>query len=444
MHVSAALVYAPGVKTGESLDIGTVFSAFQNSIDHIPFLTQKLKSLPMGFDEPYWVPDSRFVLAQHISEIPLDEARDWADLTRQLALIHGEGLNMKRPLWQAVLLSKLDNVPGIQPGSVILMLKVHHACIDGVSLAAMIGMLHKIKNETIAKSRVAHKVNDYELWSRATVKSWSRPIKLAATVSKLLPKMSKLQTLDRPDTLESRTDNRRTRFNNKVNAQRVVGAVRIPIESVRLIKRFVRGITYNDIAVSVIGGALRQYLQIHGELPRYSLVSGVPVNVRRQGDLQRGNKLATMQVGLATDIEDPVSRVRAVHQYALLGKQKINALGTGTIMDISDGLTPNALAEGLRALNFASTHLEDMPVPFHVMITNVPGPQEDIAMEDYPLHSILGLGPIRQSMGLFHIVIQTAKEQTISFTSCHSMMPDPEVYEACLSQSISALVQACR
>jgi len=443
MHVSAVLVYAPNSDTGDSMSVGTVISAFENVLAAVPFLTQKLKTLPMGMDEPYWVHDSRFELKQHVSVSSLGGKQDWGALKASLARLHAQGLNMKRPLWSANVITGLDKVEGIEQGSVVMMLKVHHACIDGVTLASMISNLHMGASDVAPASVVKQHPDDYELWGRATLKSWSRPLKLADTVSKLIPGMSKVRELETPENLDSSVGNRRTRFNDRVSRNRVVGAVRIPIESVKQIKRFTRGVTFNDIAVSVVGGALRSYLLARGELPRKSMVCGAPVSLRTNSDKGSGNKLATMQVGLATDLVDPVARLRAVHQYAVHGKKKISALGSGTIMDISDSLAPVALAEGLRALNFASTRLADMPVPFHVMISNVPGPQQQMSIAEYPLQSLMGLGPVRHSMGLFHIVIQTATEQTISFASCYGMMPDPEAYEECLEKSVKELVNAC-
>jgi hypothetical protein len=111
-------------------------------------------------------------------------------------------------------------------------------------------------------------------------------------------------------------------------------------------------------------------------------------------------------------------------------------------MDISDSVVPGVLAEGLKALSFASTRVSEMPVPFHVMISNVPGPLRPISLHDAPLHSLIGLGPIRHSMGLFHVVSNSAEYYTISFTACRSMMPDPQFYEKCLRKSFRKLLAA--
>ena len=42
-------------------------------------------------------------------------------------------------------------------------------------------------------------------------------------------------------------------------------------------------------------------------------------------------------------------------------------------MDISDSLPPRMLVEGIRTMALAS-RFGEMPVPFHTMISNVPGP----------------------------------------------------------------------
>jgi len=68
MHVSPVLIYEPCVGSSSGLDIATVRQAFADSLPKSPILTQKLLSLPMGMDEPYWVADKKFDLNKHISE----------------------------------------------------------------------------------------------------------------------------------------------------------------------------------------------------------------------------------------------------------------------------------------------------------------------------------------------------------------------------------------
>jgi hypothetical protein len=231
-------------------------------------------------------------------------------------------------------------------------------------------------------------------------------------------------------------------FNHIVSERRSVGLVLLDTSGLIRIRRAVRGVTPNDVASSVIAGGLRDYLLHHRQLPRESLAAGMPMNLRNAGAAGRGsNQIATMAVGLATAEADPVERLRILHRYALAGKRRVKAFGTGTIMDISDSVTPSVLAGGLRTLAWASS-VAPIPVPFHTMISNVPGPEGDQHLAGVPLVATAGLGPVRDNMGLFHVVSGAAQTVSLSFSACRRLLPDPEVYARCILTSYRALCAA--
>ncbi len=148
-----------------------------------------------------------------------------------------------------------------------------------------------------------------------------------------------------------------------------------------------------------------------------------------------------MAVGLATHIPDPVARLRLIHRYAVAGKKQIDALGSGTVMDVSDSVAPAVLAEGIRTMARAS-QMAEVPVPFHTMISNVPGPQDTLFLGEAELVTPIGLGPVRDNMGLFHIVSGGANITSLSFSACQKMLPDPDFYQRCMQRSFAALRSA--
>ena len=221
-----------------------------------------------------------------------------------------------------------------------------------------------------------------------------------------------------------------------------MGILLLPRSELRAIKRAVRGVTENDVASAVIAGGLRKYLHTTNQLPSLSLVAGMPINLRNSSDQGTGsNQIATMAVGLATDIEDPVERVRMIHRFAVAGKREIKALGTGTVMDISDSVPPTILAEGIRTLAWAS-QLAPVPVPFPTMISNVPGPDGEPTLETLPLLACAGLGPVRDNMGLFHIISSTDRMVSLSFNACGRLLPDGQSYRDCLQAAYEELASA--
>jgi hypothetical protein len=110
MHVSPVLIYGSGMENSSGLDIETVRHAFSDSLPTSPILTKKLLSLPMGMDEPYWVNDKKFDLNNHISEHKLPDPGDWGQLKTLLARLHSNGLDLKKPLWHAFLITGLDDI----------------------------------------------------------------------------------------------------------------------------------------------------------------------------------------------------------------------------------------------------------------------------------------------------------------------------------------------
>ncbi len=446
MHISPVLIYQPAANG--TVELATITRQFAGVLHESPVFRRKLLRIPMGMDAPYWVDDRHFKLDNHIHEHTLDAPGDWQQLCELLARLHAKGLNMQRPLWEAWLISGLNHVEGLAEGSFALMLKIHHAAVDGMSLARMIGAIHAAGVDQQGDA----KQDDWQpeapdamaLWNNSNMRQMLRPLKFASTFRKLLPVVSKVrQQQQQPRDNPSTPTRTKTRFNAEVSRQRVVGAIRMDAHSLKTIRRVVRRVTFNDIAVSIVGGGLRKYLSAKGELPQDSLVCGAPVSLRNKGDDGApGNKIVTMQIGLASDIADPVQRLRAVHQYALEGKAKIKALGAGTVMEISDSVAPAVLAETLRTVSFATRMRDNIPVPFHVMVSNVPGPREPLFLAGAELHSVLGLGPIRHTMGLFHIVTHSEQNYSVTFTSCRKILPDAAFYEQCLQDSFAELLTA--
>jgi WS/DGAT/MGAT family acyltransferase len=97
--------------------------------------------------------------------------------------------------------------------------------------------------------------------------------------------------------------------------------------------------TVNDVIMALVSGSLRAYLQARGELPAESLRTSMPVSLRTDGDEEFGNRLTATTVTLATDLEDPVARLRAISGDSTLAKQAAHAGGKG-FMEVMQLLPP--------------------------------------------------------------------------------------------------------
>src|SRR5207249_2707927 len=87
----------------------------------------------------------------------------------------------------------------------------------------------------------------------------------------------------------------RTRFSGKVTTHRVVEARRFELDTAKQIKKAVDGATINDVAITVVGGALRRYLDEKGELPSESLRVMAPISTRTPEQAgTAGNQVSAM------------------------------------------------------------------------------------------------------------------------------------------------------
>lgn len=81
--------------------------------------------------------------------------------------------------------------------------------------------------------------------------------------------------------------------------------------------------------LAVVAGALREWLGGRDRLPERPLTAAVPVGTDRDDGPPRlhGNRVSTMFTTLATDVEDPVARLRKISEVTRESKQVQRLLG---------------------------------------------------------------------------------------------------------------------
>jgi WS/DGAT/MGAT family acyltransferase len=201
------------------------------------------------------------------------------------------------------------------------------------------------------------------------------------------------------------------------------------------VKNAVPGATVNDVALAVVGGALRGYLLTHDELPGARLVAAVPISTRLPGDVRDGNRISIMMSSLATDVADPLERVAAIAAATRARKERANAVRARALADAAQ-VIPGALV-GVAMRRLAPLVASRRPLA-NVVVTNVPGPPDPLYGFGARMVACFGLGPIMDGLGIIHLVGSYAG----TFTACREMVPDPEFYGKCIEAAMAELVAA--
>ena len=442
MHVGSVLVFEGSMR----------FSDFRETmaarIHLVPRLRQRLTMVPFGIGKPYWVEDPGFNLDMHLQHVALPSPGNWKELRGLAARIFSVPLDRSRALWEMTFVEGLDEIPQVPPGSVAVISKVHHAAVDGVSGSDMIGMLLDVTKEprtfTLPPPRTVPPMpNELEVLSHTARKIMGKPSEIkrvALEIKDALAAAAKVRDKGvepPPVPMTAPT----TPINHTITGQRIWNTALLELDRVKAIRRITRS-TLNDVIVAICAGALRRYLDEKGELPQKPLIAMVPVSTRGKDEHGKmGNKVSAMLLDIATDVADPVERLKLISSHAQGGKAFERAGATRAFVDLWE-FVPFGLASRVSRL-YSRFRVSEMHNPlFNLVITNVPGPQVDLYMAGHKLLATMGMAPLVDGMGLLITVLSYNGVISISPTSSPAVMPDLDRFSRYLRESANELEAA--
>lgn len=449
MHIGSVAIYDPSTAPGGFVRFKDILRFIQARLSGARSFRQRLVRVPFDLDHPYWIEDPEFDIEYHVRHIALPKPGDWRQLCIQAARLHSRPMDLTKPLWEFTIVEGLDNIEGLPPGCFALVSKVHHAAIDGMSGVEMSAAVHSIDADVTDPAgpdtwRADNMPQVADLLVRSYVNNLVQPMRALETIGRSLPGVGRLANEVRKGDVSVRNTRPapRTRFNGKVGAHRVWDAVPFPLKDIRAIKDAVPGATVNDVILSIVGGGLRRYLQGKDGLPKDTLTAMAPISVRGEGEKAAlGNLVSAMVVGLGTQIEDPLERLRFVHGEAINSKAMTNAIGAKNLADYSQ-LIPSGLA-GLAARLYTRVGAANAHAPaFNCVVTNVPGSRVPLYFAGARMVAMYGTGPVFDGMGLINPVYSYGDTIAVSFTADRDMMPDPDAYAAGLRDAFAALKAA--
>ncbi|WP_425228317.1 WS/DGAT/MGAT family O-acyltransferase [Sphingomonas sp.] len=449
MHIGSVGIYDPSTAPGGFVRFKDILRFVGERLGGARSFRQRLVRVPFDLDHPYWIEDPEFDIEYHVRHIALPKPGDWRQLCIQVARLHSRPMDLTKPLWEFTIIEGLDNIDGLPPGCFALLSKVHHAAIDGMSGVEMSAAVHDLDASMTTPEKIdGWKAEDMpkvaDLLARSYVNNLIQPMRIMETIGRSLPGMGRLASQVRSGDVSIRNARPapKTPFNGKVSAHRVWDAVPFALTDIRAIKEAVDGATVNDVILAIVGGGLRQYLNGKDQLPKETLTAMAPISVRGEGEKAAlGNLVSAMVVGLGTQVEDPLERLRFVHDEAVNSKAMTGAVGARTLADYSQ-LMPSALA-GLAARLYTRVGAANAHAPvFNCVVTNVPGSRVPLFFAGARMVGMYGTGPIFDGMGLINTIYSYGPTIAISFTSDRDAMPDPAAYAEALRQSFEALKAA--
>ncbi len=443
MHIGAINIFAPA--DGERAFDFEAFKAYVKERLHLsPVFRRRLAEVPMNLGRPFWVDDPDFNLDGHMFHVGLPAPASLRALARLAAQLYNPQLDRSRPLWRMTFITGLEGIEGLPKNAFAALTQIHHCNIDGMSGAEMMAAIFDIfpKPRKIAPSDEPYSPRPLpgyrELIAKAYAGTADAPNKVfdflkgSADTAIQLAKEATSQLLPLPPMPMTAP---KSILNVPVTASKVFGAVDLSLERIKAVKKAM-GVKVNDVVLAICASALRQYLQEKSALPAKPLVAMTPISVRSDEESgAMGNRISGMLVGLATDEEDSVERLRKIYESTQSSKVYSKATPVDQIVELIP-FEVGALASRF----YTQMGLSNVHRPFfNVIITNVPGPPMPLYMNGFKLLHQYGLGVTFEGIGLMIVVFSYNGILSVCATSCEPIMPDIDHFAQLIRDGLGEL-----
>ncbi|MGH3865271.1 MAG: wax ester/triacylglycerol synthase family O-acyltransferase [Pseudonocardiaceae bacterium] len=417
-------------------------------LDQLPAFRWRVVPLPLGLAHPVFVEDPRFDLADHLCHAVLPEPGGPEELDAACAQLASQCLDRGRPLWRITL------IDGLADGRQAMVLEVHHALMDGFAIRTTLARVFSAEEPAasrpprlpghmpgrvpgrvrLATGALAHGVRALarlpELVGRtrrATVAVRQRRARAAVRVPKA--------GVDTPPSV----------INQGFTPERRFARASLPLDSVLAVKN-VACATVNDVALALVGSALRHYLQARGALPDRSLVANVPVGMEEPEATPRaeGNRFSRLTTSLGTDVADPWERLQRISAVTAEAKACLDLTGREMLTDWLEYLPSMLISLMVRHGQAARRRpgKRGAKLDTNVVVSNLRGPSVRWQLGSTVVEELYLAGPPNNGVGVNVALWDYGGRLLFGILSFADSVEDPGELAGLLSHSLDELVEA--
>jgi diacylglycerol O-acyltransferase / wax synthase len=428
MHVGGLSLYEPPEGGGREF-VREFYDRLVAQQDFQPTFLKRPATFFGGFANLGWSYDKDLDIDYHVRRSALPSPGRVRDLLELTSLLHSSLLDRHRPLWEAYV------IEGLKDGRFAVYTKMHHSLIDGVSaLKLMQRALSSDPDDAEIRAPWSLRKPKRKPRSSSPLSSLVHTVGSLAALGPSTVSLARAALFEQQLTLPFGAP--RTMLNVKIGGARRCAAQSWSVDRIKNVKN-AAGVTLNDVVLAMCSGALRYYLLEQDALPDAPLLAMVPVSLRREDEADAGgNLVGAILCNLATDVEDPAKRLETVSESMYKNKTVFSQL-------------PRIQAQALSALNMSSLAMTAVPgwvtstsPPFNVIISNVPGPREQLYYGGARLDGSYPLSAILDGQALNITLVSNADTLDFGLVGCRRSVPHLQRLLAHLETSLKDLERA--
>ena len=364
-HIGAVQVFDPGKGNSQTL-VKRIVEAFRGSEVDAPF-----KCVPQfpTFGRARWLNYENYDPLYHVRQLALPTPGNTRQLLDVVADLHTGMMDRSYPGFMVYV------IEGLEHGKFALYWKVHHAYIDGGGMVMrMSAMMADTAKKGVAIRPLWAPLPELATAHAAATAPAERSGRLKAT-HRVMREMSGLagQSLLQAGGLRDRKTPLpftagRSLFNGPLRPARRLGVESLDLGALKTQAR-ARGVTINDIVLTLVGAALERYSEERGEPVAKTLVAGCPMAVRRAGEESAGNQIVALTVMLGEPGCDIAARLDQVHASASDAKEDARSVSREALMGFQ------MMVGGVSELMGHTRWGDRVPPMTNVNVSNVAGPR---------------------------------------------------------------------
>jgi WS/DGAT/MGAT family acyltransferase len=443
MHIGGTAIFEGGAlrRPDGSLDIDRIRSFIESRLPRIPRYRQVVSFTPFG--RHIWLDDPHFNIEYHVRHTSLPKPGTEKEFKALCGRVFSQALDRSKPLWEVWI------VDGVEGDRVGFITKVHHAMVDGVRSVDLIEAL-------LTKDPVT----EFQPGARWLARRKPRAVLLmlddARRAAEVPLDLARQAPAFARDLFRARSDARlalkgavdlwkktvlrpsETPFNQRVGSHRRFDWIDTNLQDVKSVRHRFGG-TINDVVLATVTGGVRRYLEHRGIHPQgMTFRVMAPVNiVARSGRAEElGNQVSAWMVPLPIAERDPRRVLEIVQKTTARLKEERNALG-GLLLSKLSGLAPSTLLS-------LGSQVPWRGLPFNMVVTNVPGPQQPLYLLGAKMVNYRGTLPLGNYLGLGTVIVSYDGKLQYSFTADWDLVPDVGVYARSIGEAFKELHEAAR
>ncbi|MDE0853326.1 MAG: wax ester/triacylglycerol synthase family O-acyltransferase [Nevskia sp.] len=372
----------------------------------------KLVRVPLSTVFPA-VAEASFVdMDYHVRHTALPAPGGERELGELISHLHSQLLDRSRPLWTCHVIEGLAN------DRFAIYTKIHHALTDGVNGIRMLA-------RSLATTQAGQWSAPWHVQRTRKPKGSGNAAELPATASELITQCRSMahamgeMVFRKPgqEPVRRPFEAPRSALNTRVTAARRVATQQLDLERLRRIAKRSQT-SVNDVFLALCSAAMRRHLKDACALPTASLIAGVPVSLRDENSADAGgNAVGFIWAALATDVADPAERLRSIHASMQVAKDNVRNVPPAirqvfTMLTMAPAV--GVLMSGLGAY---------IRPPMNVTISNVPGPEGALYLNEARLEAMYPVSIPFQGQGLNVTCISYAGLLNVGFTGSRDCLP---------------------